>query len=67
MLSGLRVQVMCRMSQTSATPSAADLHKNVEGKICIAFSITDTCTWVHHLAEPFTEADKKTLVSQRNL
>lgn len=47
------------MTQTSATPSAADLHKNVEGKICIAFSITDTCTWVHHLAEPFTEADKK--------
>ena len=54
------------MTQTSATPSTdADLPKNIEGKRCNAFSITDTCTWVHHLAEPFTEADKNFGITKR--
>ena len=55
------------MTQTSATPSAADLPKNIEGEICNAFSITDTCTWVHHLAEPFTEADKNFGITKKGI
>lgn len=56
------------MTQTSATPSTdADLPKNIEGKRCNAFSITDTCTWVHNLAEPFTEADKNFGITKKGI